>query len=136
MDQLLLRQLAYPREVRKLALPVNLLDVIIHLVRQLLAALLAAVLYDISSTAGFHSGAEAMLTSTTALLWLICSFGHVTATPLRRYGSLTIRSAIIPYGYVMVNPRAISALLPAKAMDYTQPHAPDHRDCQPERWSR
>jgi hypothetical protein len=60
-----------------LALPVDLLDVVVHRHTQALTALGAAASEHILSAAGCHAGAEAVNTHTTSDFGLVRSFWHV-----------------------------------------------------------
>lgn len=63
-----------------LTLPVRLLDVIVHLVGQALAALLAAVLDHFTAALALHAGAEAVLPRSASLLRLVRSLWHKKST--------------------------------------------------------
>lgn len=60
------------------AIPVDVLDVIIHLDRQLLPPLGATILQDFATTFGFHPRPKAVNAFAAALLGLISAFRHVS----------------------------------------------------------
>jgi hypothetical protein len=60
----------------RLALPVDLLDVLVHLLCQIVAAFQASTLEDITATLRGHAFAETVDASPTTNFWLIRSFWH------------------------------------------------------------
>jgi hypothetical protein len=66
-----------PHPLHELALPVNLLDVIVHLGGQMMSTLQAATFEDFAATGCCHALPEAMDAHPATDFWLVCSFGHV-----------------------------------------------------------
>ena len=64
----------------ELALPVDFLDVVVHLGGKTMAALQAPVLQDLAAPRSFHSGTEAVYPDSTTYFRLVCSLWHILSS--------------------------------------------------------
>ena len=91
----------------RLAVPVGLLDVVVHPNTKRFAAFSAASLQHVSAAPGGHAGPESVHTDAASYFGLVCSFYHLF--PLSglkdkcRHRSRDKCRAIIPYRLYLVN---------------------------------
>jgi hypothetical protein len=70
--------------LKRLALPVNPLDMLVHLGGQAVAAFLAAALENVATTFGGHTGPETVDARPAADFGLVGSFGHDLLTSMQK----------------------------------------------------
>jgi hypothetical protein len=74
----------------QLRFPVDFLDVVVHLGRQLLATLRPAIFQDFATTTRLHSLAESMHANATPFLGLVGAFWHsMTSFKKRAQGAIS-----------------------------------------------